>query len=43
MVLQDLPHVINDIHDLDPRIESMAHDMFLSQPVEGDQSLIFSS
>ena len=35
MILQDLPHVISDVQDLDPRIESMAHDMFLPQPIEG--------
>ena len=36
MVLQDLPHVINDVHGLDSRIESMAHDMFLPQPIKGN-------
>ena len=36
MILQDLPHVIEDIQYLDPRIERMAHDMFLPQSVEGN-------
>ena len=36
MVLQDLPSVISDINGLDSRIESMAHDMFLPQPIKGD-------
>ena len=36
MLLQDLPHIISDVQHLNPRIESMAHDMFLPQPIEGD-------
>ena len=35
LILQDLPHVIDDFPDLDPRIEGMAHDMFLPQPIKG--------
>ena len=36
MILQDLPHVIADVQYLDPRIESMPHDMFLPQSVQGN-------
>lgn len=43
MLLQDLPHIISDVQHLDPRIESMAHDMFLPQPIEGDYTPTFSS
>ena len=35
MILQDLPVVIRDVQNLDPRIERMEHDMFLPQPIKG--------
>ena len=38
LILQDLPHVIDDVQDLNPRIEGMAHDMFLPQSIKCDWS-----
>ena len=35
MILQDLPHVIDDAQKLESSIERMGHDMFESQPVKG--------
>lgn len=35
LVLQDLPQVINDIKELDPKIEKTKHDFFKPQPVKG--------
>lgn len=35
LVLQDLPHVINDAVSLHPSIEPMVHDFFTEQPVKG--------
>lgn len=36
LILQDLPHVIESIQDLDPSIGRMKHDFFTPQPVKGD-------
>ena len=35
LILQDLPHVIDDSKSLDPAIEKMKHDMFDPQPIKG--------
>lgn len=43
MILQDLSGVVDDIRDLDLRIERMAYDMFLPQPIEGEYSPTLSS
>ena len=43
MILQDLPGVIDGVRELDLRIERMAYDMFLPQPIEGEYSPTSSS
>jgi hypothetical protein len=35
LVTQDLPFVIDDIYDLDPRIEKMPHDFTTPQSIKG--------
>lgn len=35
LVVEDLPHVMEDIRDLDPSIERLGFDLFEKQPVEG--------
>ncbi|RJE27369.1 O-methyltransferase [Aspergillus sclerotialis] len=35
LVVEDLPHVIEDIQDLDPSIERLTFDLFEKQPIEG--------
>jgi hypothetical protein len=35
LILQDIPVALDDIKDLPPGIDSMAHDFFASQPIEG--------
>lgn len=38
-VVEDLPFVINDIENLNPRIERLAHDFTQPQPVKGETGL----
>lgn len=35
LILEDLPHVLDDITSLNPSIEPTAHDFFTEQPVKG--------
>lgn len=35
LILQDLPRVITQITDLDPKIDRMEHDFYQEQPVKG--------
>ena len=41
LVVEDLPQVIGDIHDLDSFIERVGFDLFDSQPVKGALSFPF--
>lgn len=41
LVVEDLPQVIGDIHDLDSSIERVGFDLFDSQPVKGALSFPF--
>lgn len=43
LILQDLPVVIGQITDLDPRIEKMEYDFYMEQPVKGIESLLNTS
>ena len=43
LVLQDLPDVVNNIQDLDPKIEQMAHDFTTPQPVLGARACFMHS
>lgn len=36
MILQEVPHVIDDAQNLHPSIERMKHDMFEPQPIKGN-------
>lgn len=36
LILQDLPVVLDQIQELDPRIERMPYDFFTEQPVKGE-------
>jgi hypothetical protein len=35
LILQDLPHVIDSIQELHPKVERMKHDFYTEQPVKG--------
>ena len=35
IVVEDLPHVINDIREIDPRIEKLPMDFLKGQPIKG--------
>lgn len=35
LVVEDLPHVVEDIRNLDPSIERLGFDLFQKQPIEG--------
>ncbi|KAI1775116.1 hydroxyindole O-methyltransferase [Hypoxylon cercidicola] len=43
VILQDLPSVLNQIQDLDPRIERMAYDFYTEQPVKGSRAYFMHS
>lgn len=36
LILQDQPHVLNDIKSLNPAIKPMAHDFYQEQPIKGE-------
>jgi hypothetical protein len=39
LILEDLPPAIDDIQNLDARIERVKHDFFMPQPIKGKQLL----
>lgn len=38
LIVQDQPHVLNEIETLHPAIEPMAHDFFTEQPIKGKEN-----
>jgi hypothetical protein len=43
LVLQDLPVVIQDVKDIDPSIQLMAHDFLTEQPIKGARAYFMHS
>lgn len=43
LILEDLPHVIDDIKSLDQSIERVSHDFFTPQPVKGSRAYYLRS
>ncbi|OLN82370.1 Demethylsterigmatocystin 6-O-methyltransferase 8 [Colletotrichum chlorophyti] len=42
-VLQDLPHVLDQVHEIDPKIEAMEYDFHTEQPVKGARAYYMHS
>ncbi|KAF2235852.1 S-adenosyl-L-methionine-dependent methyltransferase [Viridothelium virens] len=43
IVLEDLPHVIDDVKELDPRIETFPMDFLKGQPIKGARAYLFQN